>query len=118
MKHVRHASVEPFEFYGLEIRDLTKGIESGGSVALIDVGSGVAHPPARSSRCEKIYICLAGLVEFQVNSEKCLLAEGDLLTIQPNEWFRYVAAEGARLLLVHVPPFDLDSEELAEQMPN
>jgi len=40
----------------------------------------------------------------------------DLLLIPKNEWFDYRSdkEETARLLLLHLPPFEIEAEEFAE----
>ena len=44
------------------------------------------------------------------------LGTKDLLFIPKNEWFDYRndQEETARLLLMHIPPFEIEAEEFAE----
>ena len=44
------------------------------------------------------------------------LVNQDLLLIPKNEWFDYRndQAETARLLLIHIPSFEIEAEEFAE----
>lgn len=111
--HVSRRDVEPFDFRGLTIRELTpKGLESA-SLAEIEVQPGVRHETARSVKSDKIYVCALGAISFKVGGEDVRLENGDLLLIPRNEWFDYHndSGETARLILVHIPPFDLEREE-------
>ena len=106
----------PFDFDGLSIRELTPASLQTASIATIDVPAGARHRTARSSRSDKLYVCLEGLVSFVVQDRETTLGELDVLHIAANEWFSYSNESGkpARLLLVHVPSFDLSSEEFLE----
>ena len=113
MLHTAYKNAEPFDFRGLTIRELTpKGLESS-SVAEIEVSPGASHETARSVKSDKIYICTQGAVVFKVGRREVGLETGDLLLIPRNEWFCYynTSGETARLILVHIPPFDLECEE-------
>ena len=56
MVHLPIQNIDPFDFQGLQIRELTPaGLESV-SVAEIEVARGAYHPWARSTKCDKIYI--------------------------------------------------------------
>jgi mannose-6-phosphate isomerase-like protein (cupin superfamily) len=108
-----YKDVLPFDFAGLQIRELTPQELLSASVAEIEVVPGVKHERARSRRSDKLYICIEGEVSFRVENESVSLTPRDLLLIRKGEWFDYRNACGqiARLLLIHVPPFDLRSEE-------
>ena len=117
MLHTAYKNAEPFDFRGLTIRELTpKGLESS-SVAEIEVSPGASHETARSVKSDKIYICTQGVVVFKVGNRDVSLGTGDLLFIPKNEWFRYsnISGETARLILVHIPPFDLECEEFQRE---
>lgn len=111
--HVAYNEVKPFDFKGLQIRELTPKNLSSASIAEIEVAPEVGHPGARSTRSDKIYICLEGTVAFDVGSKKVILKPKDTLLVHKGEWFSYHNLEHrvARILMVHVPPFDLASEE-------
>jgi len=113
MKHIPRASVASFDFKGLSIADFGPGPGSSASVALITVLPGVKHPEARSRKSDKYYYCLEGPVAFQVESQKIDLATSDMLVINAGEWFSYAntGIREGKLLLIHVPPFDLGAEE-------
>ncbi|MCY4438577.1 MAG: cupin domain-containing protein [Chloroflexi bacterium] len=110
----------PFDFDGLSIRELTPRSLQSASIATIDVPPGARHRTARSSSSEKLYVCLEGPLSFVVRDREIELGTLDVLHIPMNEWFSYYNESGnpARLLLIHVPPFDLDSEEFLEIQDN
>ena len=64
----------------------------------------------------KIYFCLQGAVSFRIEGQDVALVNQDLLLIPKNEWFDYRndQAETARLLLIHIPSFEIEAEEFAE----
>lgn len=106
----------PFAFDGLSIRELTPRNLESASIATIDVPPGGRHRTARSSRSDKLYICLEGPISFIVADRELTLGKLDVLHVPTGEWFGYCneSKEPARLLLVHVPPFDLASEEFLD----
>jgi mannose-6-phosphate isomerase-like protein (cupin superfamily) len=117
MKHIAHNTLLPFDFKGLKIREMTPDELKSASVAEIEVPIGITHPLARSSKSDKLYICTEGQVSFQINNQDISLNPKDLLLIQKGEWFTYRNnnANTARLILVHIPPFNLECEEFAEE---
>ena len=110
---VAFESVAPFDFDGLCIRELTPAELQSASVAAIDVPPGAGHRRARSSQSDKLYVCVQGLISFAVQDREITLRPMDVLHVPKSEWFRYrnQGDEPSRLLLIHVPPFDLASEE-------
>jgi mannose-6-phosphate isomerase-like protein (cupin superfamily) len=115
MSHRARSTADTFDFYGLTICELTPDAMTRASVAEILVPSGAAHPQARSVKSDKLYVGLSGTVDFDLEDGGVRLAAGDTLAIACGRWFAYAnhTDEDARLLLVHVPPFDLDAEEFA-----
>ena len=113
---VEYESVVPFDFEGLNIRELTPKELETASIAAIDVPPGAAHRTARSSRSDKLYVCLEGIISFIVQDREITLAPRDVLHVPTHEWFSYhnAGTELVRLLLIHVPSFDLASEEFLE----
>ncbi len=116
MEYISSKDVKPFDFGGLKIRELTPKDLSEASIAEIEVAPGCSHKRARSNRSAKIYFCLQGAVSFRVEGQDVALDNQDLLLIPKNEWFDYRNdnAETARLLLLHIPPFEIEAEEFAE----
>jgi mannose-6-phosphate isomerase-like protein (cupin superfamily) len=116
MWHLDSRAVAPFDFSGLEIRDLTAGLRAASaSAAHIRVPPGAEHAPARSHRCDKYYLGLVGSVDFRVGDDAVTLYPHAVLFIEKGEWFAYAnqGEQAAELFLLHVPPFDLEAEELA-----
>ena len=118
MDHIKYQNIRPFDFFGLRIRDFTAEMKASMSVAEIDAPAGIRHKTARSNKCDKLYYCLEGDVSFRVEDKDLILHQHDVLLIQKGEWFYYESTgkETARLLLVHVPPFDLKSEEFKTEI--
>ena len=116
MHYVRSRDVASFRFGGLQIRDLTAQTFPSASIACVEVAPGVAHDMAKSTKSDKFYVCIAGNVVFEVNEERIELGPLDLLVVEQDEWFAYrnESEETATLLLVHVPPFELESEVFRE----
>ena len=112
-----YRDVQPFDFDGLSIRELTPASLRTASIATIDVPAGARHRTARSTRSGKLYVCLEGPISFVVQDRALTLETQDVIHVSTNEWFSYSNESGktARLLLVHIPPFDLASEEFLEQ---
>ena len=115
MSHKERSTADVFDFYGLTICELTPGGMTRASVAEILVPPGAAHPQARSVRSDKLYVGLSGAVDFDLEDGPVRLAAGDTLAIACGHWFAYAnhTDQDARLLLIHVPPFDLEAEEFA-----
>jgi mannose-6-phosphate isomerase-like protein (cupin superfamily) len=116
MSHKVYRNVVPFDYKGLQIRELTPEDMQGASIAEIEAAAGVSHPTARSSKCDKLYVCIEGAVSFQVEGKQVALVPRDVLFIPKNTWFSYKneTAETARLLLVHIPGFEMGAEEFRE----
>ena len=116
MEYLSGQGVNPFDFDGLKIRELTPGGLSEASIAEIEVAPAGGHKRAKSSKSGKIYFCLDGAVSFWVEGRDMDLSKKDLLLIRKNEWFDYRNdnQETARLLLIHIPPFEIEAEEFAE----
>ena len=112
----KYDSAIPFDFDGLCIRELTPRSLEAASIAAIDVPPGARHRTARSSKREKLYVCLEGFISFVVQNRETTLGPLDVLHIPTHEWFSYFNESGkpAKLLLIHMPPFDLASEQFLE----
>ena len=115
---VKFDRIKPFEFDGLGIRELTPKELHSASIAAIDVPSGAGHRTARSSRSDKLYVCLEGHIAFVLEEREFELAAMDVLHVPRGAWFSYCNAKDrpARLLLIHIPPFDLASEEFLDEV--
>ena len=117
MSHVIYKNIIPFDWRGIKIRELTPSDIKYASVAEIEVQSGIKHDTARSMRSHKIYICIEGKVVFHLENKEVILEPKDILVIPKKEWFDYQNKDPktARLLLIHVPPFSLESEEFSKR---
>ena len=112
MDHVKLRDVTPVDFMGLVIRGPTLASLTSASVALIDVPPGVSHPKAKSVESDKLYVCVSGALSFTVDGAPIEMGPSDLLVVPKGEWFEYEnrGDSTATVLLVHVPPFNLESE--------
>lgn len=113
---INKESLASVDFEGLHILDFTAGMETSSSIAEITVSPGVRHRKAWSRRSDKYYYTLSGRVEFMVEGKALDLAAGDVCIISKGQRFSYQNRwqESAKLLLIHTPGFDLDSEEFEE----
>jgi mannose-6-phosphate isomerase-like protein (cupin superfamily) len=119
MRHVVNTTMPPHEWRGIAIRDLTPvDARWQGSLVEVDVPAGMQHPRARSIKCETFYYGVTGSVDFEVGGQRLVLQPGDLLVIEPNEWYSYSTPAGAaRLLSFNVPPYDPSATEISEEIP-
>ena len=113
---VRQADIIPFDFYGLEIRDYTARQEGSSSVAEIIVPGGASHPEAWSKRSDKYYYLISGQISFQIDGDPITLHAGDLCVIKQGRHFSYTnnSPKPAKMILIHTPSFDLESEVIME----
>ena len=111
---VRRAEAKEFGFHGVTVADYGATAEGTASVAMVDVSPGRHHPFAYSSRCEKLYLVMAGEVRVIVDGVLYRPKVQDLVIVPKGKVFRY-ENEGdgaARMLLAHVPAFDPEAEHL------
>ena len=101
-------------FGALRIRDYWPEREYSASVALVEVDQGAAHPQALSHRSDKYYFVVAGGVEFTVDGETSTLSPGDAVYIPRETSFSYrnTGKSITELLLVHVPHFEFEEEQI------
>jgi mannose-6-phosphate isomerase-like protein (cupin superfamily) len=113
-------SVNPFDFRGLEIKDFTSGLEVSSSFAEITVPPGAVHPLTYSTRSDKYYYVVTGILQFTVEDKSYWLAAGDVCIISKNKRFSYRndSPETAKVILIHTPPFDLESEVFKDDNDN
>jgi mannose-6-phosphate isomerase-like protein (cupin superfamily) len=109
-------SIVPFDFEGLQIVDYTTETNGSSSFAEITVFPGVSHRKAYSKRSDKYYYVVSGHVEFVVEDKVSELLAGDVCIIPKGQWFSYrnTSEEKAKLVLIHTPSFDLESEVFEE----
>ena len=113
MSLVAYRNVKPFDFRGLQIRELTPNGLLSASVAEVEIAPGAKHDTARSTKSDKLYICVEGDISFRIENKDVNLEPRDLLLIHKGEWFNYHNKGNAvaRVILIHIPPFDIESEE-------
>ena len=119
MKIVNRKDVQPFDFRGLKIFEMTPEGSRSLSFAEIVAPRDIAHQWSRSSRSDKIYFGIEGEIEFELLDGKVILGPGSLLVIEQGEWFSYVNKEQTpgRMLLIHHPSFNLEAEEFLDERP-
>jgi mannose-6-phosphate isomerase-like protein (cupin superfamily) len=113
---VRRSALQPVDFGGLSIFDYTADATLSSSFAVIDVPPGGTHAEAWSRRSDKYYLVIAGELEFSLQGEVFSLGPSDFCFVQKGQRFAYGnrGASPARLVLVHTPSFELESEVTAE----
>ncbi len=109
-------SLKPIDFAGLRIFDYTAGRDVSSSLAVIDVPPGAHHAAAWSKRSDKYYLVIAGAILFVLDGVETQLTPGDFCLVPQGSRFSYAnpTTTPARLVLVHTPSFDLDSEVFVE----
>jgi mannose-6-phosphate isomerase-like protein (cupin superfamily) len=121
MHYTSSKAAQEHEWRGITIRELTPpGAPWHGSLVEVDVPPGITHPEVRSTLCETYYYCCeGGTLQFRVGEREITLSGGDLIVIEPGEWFSYrnPAAQAARLLSFNVPPYAAEATELGEDDP-
>ena len=113
---IERESLKSFEFFGLEIRDYTAGLEGSSSMAEIKVPAGARHERAWSKRSDKYYYVIEGSLSFIVDNQVLDLSTGDVCIIHQGTRFSYEnqTGETTKLLVVHSPSFEL-AEEIFEE---
>jgi quercetin dioxygenase-like cupin family protein len=112
MRHIVNGEADSHVWRGILIRELTPAdAPYHGSLVEVEVPAGTRHPVARSTKCETYYYCVRGQIAFEVGGEGGVLRPGDLLVVEPNEWYGYSADAPAVLLSFNVPPYDAGASE-------
>ncbi len=113
MSYISYGKVTPFNFMGLQIRELTPDGLVSASVAEVEIAPGAKHETARSIRSDKLYVCVEGGISFRVEARDIKLEPRDVLLIRRGEWFSYHNENDtvSGVILIHIPPFDPASEE-------
>jgi len=113
---IARETVQPIDFEGLKIVDYTAGKETSSSFAEISVPARAAHRRAFSKRSDKYYYVVSGHLEFEIDGRSQDLSPGDVCVILKGQRFSYrnTSTHSARVVLVHTPSFDLESEVFEE----
>ena len=113
---ISKGSTGQIDFEGLAIADYTAGKDLSSSIAEIAVPPGARHPRAYSKRSDKYYYVVSGHLEFDVDGRSFGLDPGDVCIILKGQRFSYrnTSEQPAKVVLVHTPSFDLESEAFEE----
>ena len=114
---IRHNSIEPISFDGLQIYDYTDGNDTSSSLAIVQVSPSIQHSEAWSRRSDKYYYALAGQIRFVLNGVEYDLMAGDFCLVRQGErfWYENKTEELTTLLLIHTPSFELEAEVFIEE---
>jgi mannose-6-phosphate isomerase-like protein (cupin superfamily) len=118
MEHLGHGRAPIHDWRSMRITELVPdGSRALGSLVEVDVPAAVRHPRARSTRCQTIYYCEDGTLAFEVEGRAFDVGPGDVVVIEPGEWYGYENRGGrpVRLLSFNVPPYDPAATEVEEE---
>lgn len=114
MEIIRHAHAPTYQFADLWLRELSPDVMAAGSIAEVTLPIGVERPSRHSQKIDRVYVGLAGEVEFTVDGSSERIGAGDVIHIAQGEEYGYFngGQEEARLLLFRSPaPAAPDSDE-------
>jgi len=113
---VKRASINSVDFDGLRVFDYTVDQNARSSLAVVEVPPGGRHREAYSKRSEKYYYVVSGQIAFSLDGDEHDLTAGDLCLVDQGQHFSCVnrTQDVARLLLMHTPSFDLESEVVVD----
>lgn len=105
MEIKRYSDAAAFEFADFTLRELGPESVEEASMAEIFLPIGADRPPRISRKRHRIYVCLAGEIEFMVSEQVVRLTRGDTLYISQGEeyGFHNGGYEDGRLLLIRMP---------------
>lgn len=101
----RRAEVTPFEFAAFTLRELTPQPFVEGSIAEVTVPVGADRPNRVNAKDHRIYVAIAGEIEFRIDGSSLRLRPGDVLHVDKGEeyGFHNGGYEEGRLLLIRMP---------------
>lgn len=101
----RRHDAPPFEFAEFTLRELTPDPFTEGSIAEVTVPLGADRPTRTNEKDHRVYVCLAGEIEFRVEGTTVRLGAGDVLHIAKGEeyGFHNGGYEEGRMLLLRMP---------------
>lgn len=118
MNHIPHVLMPAHVWRGITITELTPPDSTWqGSIVQVDVPAGTRHPLARSTKCESYYYCDHGELDFEIEPDLFHVSAGDLVVIQPGQWYSYhnTSVSPVRLLSFNIPPYDAAAIEIREE---
>ena len=101
----RHIEAGTVPFGHLQIRDLTPEGLRVASMAEVEVPIGADNPPFAAADKKKVYVGIAGEIEFDVGGDTVRVRRGDVLLLEAGEAYSYHNGgyEPGRLLLLQIP---------------
>lgn len=105
MEIKRYTDAAAFEFADFTLRELGPEAVEEASMAEILLPIGADRPPRISRKRHRIYVGLAGEIEFMVSGQAIRLTRGDTLYITQGEeyGFHNGGYEDGRMLLIRMP---------------
>ncbi len=105
MELKRYATTTSFPFGHLVVRDMTPDSFERLSLAEVEVPIGAENPPFAAAEKDKVYVGVAGEIEFVVGGDSVRVARGDVLVVRRGEQYSYHNGgyEMGRLFLLQVP---------------
>jgi mannose-6-phosphate isomerase-like protein (cupin superfamily) len=102
----RYRDAESFPFGHLTIRDMTPESVAPIAFSEVEVPIGADNPPYAARGKDKVYIGVAGEIEFNVDGETVRVRRGDVLAVGSDESYSYHNGgyEMGRLFLIQLPP--------------
>ena len=109
---IKQNEINPIEFDGLRIFDYTASQDTQSSFAEITVPPGISHKVSWSKRSDKYYYVIQGNINFTIGEEQKQMSSGDVCIIPKGVrfWYMNQGATDAKLILIHTPGFQLESE--------
>jgi mannose-6-phosphate isomerase-like protein (cupin superfamily) len=105
MEIKRYEDAAAFEFADFTLRELAPDAVEEASMAEILLPIGADRPPRISRKRHRIYVVLAGEIEFSVNEQSVMLSRGDTLYVAQGEQYGFHNGgyEEGRMLLIRMP---------------
>lgn len=105
MQTTRYSDVAPYQFADLWLRELSPDAMQAGSIAEVTIPIGIQRPSRHSQKVDRVYVGLAGEVQFTIEGEGVLIGPGDVIHIAEGEEYGFFngGQEEARLLLFRSP---------------
>ena len=105
MELKRYGDADSFQFGNLVIRDMTPSLFDVATFAEVEVPIGADNPPYAAEDNDKVYVGVAGQIEFSIGDDTVRVGPGDVLVIHAGDQFRYHNGGYApgRLFVIQVP---------------
>lgn len=105
MELLRYEDAQTFPFGHLLVRDMTPESFNKLSLAEVEVPIGAENPPFAAADADKVYVGIAGEIEFVIGDETARVKRGDVLVVRSGELYSYHNGgyEMGRLFLLQSP---------------